>query len=185
MGVGHPASARFGVDQRAEVLDGLPGGEITGGAGIAHRTSGLVHAGLGEQDAEFDLAGAGAPVGRLPGPPRDLGGHHGNTGSVDGYVELGDRGARRERHQLTAEHRGGFGVEAGAQRRAVGLRAALHPLGGQLHSGQFGQQVVAFANGAAAPVRATIARSPGDSETPATPSSSSLGSTSCPHWAQW
>jgi hypothetical protein len=43
----------------------------------------------------------------------------------------------------------------------------------------------AWANGAVAAARAVILRSPGDSEAPATPSSSSRGTTPRPHEAQW
>jgi hypothetical protein len=43
----------------------------------------------------------------------------------------------------------------------------------------------ALANGAAAPTRAVILRSPGDSEAPAIPSSSSRGTTPRPHALQW
>ncbi|MHB8188526.1 MAG: hypothetical protein ACYDDU_21135 [Dermatophilaceae bacterium] len=44
---------------------------------------------------------------------------------------------------------------------------------------------LALASGAVAPARAIIARSPGDSEAPATPSSSSLGTIPWPQSMQW
>lgn len=46
-------------------------------------------------------------------------------------------------------------------------------------------RLLAFENGASAPTRATIAASPGESDPPATPSSSSSGSTPCPQAGQW
>jgi hypothetical protein len=71
----------------------------------------------------------------------DRGGHHRHPGTVDGDVEL-VRHRHRWQHAHTGAHdRCGFGGEASRGCRAVGLGGAFDPLGGQLDSGQLGEQV--------------------------------------------
>ena len=58
----------------------------------------LVRLVLGEEDGELYLAGAGAAVLALAGPPSGLLRGHGHAAAVDHAVELVWR--RRQRHQL-------------------------------------------------------------------------------------
>ena len=69
--------------------------------------------------------------------------------------------------------------------RTVGLGGAFDPLGVSAIPARSPSRLLALANRAAAPARSTIVASPGDSDEPATPSSSSLGTTPCPQSAQW
>ena len=141
------AAAGFGVHQGGELgrrARSCPGSWWSRGrapGGPARR------GGLGEQAGEFDLAGAGPPVGALAGPVGDGGGHHRHPGAVDGDVELVRRlcsprsagaGSTPTRRRAIAADSAASALGGGG---AVGLGGAFDPLGGQPDSGQFGEQV--------------------------------------------
>ncbi|MHB8300808.1 MAG: hypothetical protein ACYDDW_20130, partial [Dermatophilaceae bacterium] len=100
-------------------------------------------------------------------------------GAVHRQVELGDRGGRAQWRQLFGEDRGCLGVAGRRERPCRRLRRTVPPVWPESSTPvSSASRSRAFANGAAAPRRATIARSPPDSDAWATPSSSSRGTTS-------
>ena len=139
------AAAGLGRHQGGELVGGGEAGQVAGRVRITHRSAVVVDAGLGEQGGEFDLAGAGAPVGRLAGAPGDRGAHHRHAGAVDGDVELVRRGAAVSGCGQHAHRAARDGVRLGGQAcrggGAVGLGGTFDPLGGQPDSGQVGEQV--------------------------------------------
>ena len=184
------AAAGLGVHQGGELGGGGEAGQVAGGVRVTHRSPGVVDAGLGEQGGEFDLAGAGAPVGCLAGALGDRGGHHRHAGAVDGDVELVRRAPRvggcgstatapvRDRGRL-----GGERVPRRRRRRSRRMRSIR--LGVNRIPASSASRSAAVANGSAAAARAVMRRSPGDSDAPVTPSSSSRGTIPRPHAAQW
>lgn len=99
---------------------------------------------MGEQHAEFDLAGPGPTVGVLPGSPGGVGGHGRGAGAVDRDIQLRDRGGWPDRDELSGQHRGRVGITDREQRLPVGLGAAFHSFGRQRDAGQVGQQLTRF-----------------------------------------
>ena len=118
-------------------------GQVAGGVRVAHRPAVGVDLGLGEQAGQFDLAGAGSPVGGLAGAVGDRGAHHRHAGAVDGDVELVRRRAAvgGQHADLPARDGGRLSLEAGRGGGAVGLSGSFDTLGRQPDSGQIGQQV--------------------------------------------
>ena len=111
----------------------------------------LVEGGLGEQAGEFDLAGAGAPVGRLAGAAGDGGGHHGHAGAVDGDVELVRHHRRRQHAHPPVRDRGGLGPASVPRRRRRRLRLPRSiRLGDNRIPASSANRSAALANGAAA-----------------------------------
>ena len=145
------APSRLGVEERAEPLGGLEGGEVAGGAGVPNRPAPLVEPGLGEQAAELDLAGVGAPVGRLAAAPRGVGGYGGHPGAVQRDVERVERAGLAERDQVTGCQRVGFLVHRRPDQRAVRFGAPFHPLGRQLDPGQLSQILAGHSEGLLGP----------------------------------
>jgi hypothetical protein len=68
---------------------------------------------------------------------------------------------------------------------ADGFSGALDTFGGERDPGQVGEQRCGLSERGGRTARAVIARSPGDSDTPATPSCSSRGSTPRRQGGQW
>ncbi len=137
--------ARLGVEEHAEPLGRLERGEVAGGAGVPNRTPPLVGPGPGEQAAELDLTGVGAPVERLAAPPRGVGGHGGHPGAVQRNVERVDRLGAAEGHQVTGCHGVGFLFHHRPDQRAIRFGTPFHPLGGELQPGQLSQILAGLA----------------------------------------
>ena len=80
-------------------------------------------------------------------------------------------------------------VDSAAMRPAAAVPSFSAPrsirLAGNRIPASSANRSATVANGTAAAARAVILRSPGDSDTPAAPSSSSRGTTPRPHEAQW
>jgi hypothetical protein len=78
-----PAAAVLGFGVDAEGRGGFEGGDVGGRAGVLDRVAGeRVASGLGEEAADFDLAGAGPSVGMLAGSVDALSGQHRGAGAV-------------------------------------------------------------------------------------------------------
>ena len=135
------AAAGFGVYLGGEFGGGGEAGQIAGGVRVAHRPAVGVNPGLGEQAGQFDLTGAGSPVGGLAGAVGDRGGHHRHAGAIDGDIELVRHHRRWQRADPAARDGGGLGLDARRGGGAVVFGAAFDPLGRQPDSGQLVQQV--------------------------------------------
>ena len=183
------AAAGFGVHQGGELVGGGEAAQVAGRVRVAHRPALVVDGGLGEQAGEFDLAGAGAPVAALAGAAGDGGGHHGHAGAVDGDVELVRRprsaGAGSTLIRRCAIAADSAGMLRRRRRRRRPRRSVRSVWGttGFRPARRAGRRRWRTARWRAA--RATIVRSPGDSDAPVTPSSSSRGTIPRLQMAQW
>src|SRR5664280_2361253 len=181
------AAPGLGVHQRGELFDGGEGGQVGGGAGVAHGSAVGVQAGLGEQAGEFGLAGVGRarPAAALPARPAVSAGTIGTPVPSTAMSSLsgsgaGGRGTTRRDRIAPAWAWVAAAAAAPSASAARSTRLVVTAIPARSPS-----RLLALANGAAAPARSTIVASPGDSDEPATPSSSSLGTTPCPQSAQW
>jgi hypothetical protein len=125
------AADAFCFHQAAEHGGRLEGGDVAGGALVADRVSVVIDFVLGEEDAELDLAGAGAAVLAFALAPGGLLGGHGHPGAVDRAVEHVRHRGRRQRHQLPAGYQGRPLADRGGLRGAAGLGCSFHALDGQ------------------------------------------------------
>ena len=149
----------------------------------------LVEGGLGEQAGEFDLAGAGPPVGALGGPAGDRGGHHRHAGAVDGDVELVRRIAVLAGAGSTASVPHAIAADSVVMRLAAVVPSVSAERSIRLSDNRIpassASRSAAVANGSAAAARATMRRRPGDRDASVTPRSSSRGTIPRPQAAQW
>src|ERR1022692_4526992 len=119
------AADALGLDQAGEHAGGFEGGDDAGGGPVADGVAVVVELVLGEEDGELDLACAGAAVLAFPLPPGGLLRRHGDTGAVDGGVELVGQRGRRERDHLPGGDEPGALAAGGRERGAAGLGGPL------------------------------------------------------------
>jgi hypothetical protein len=182
--VARAAADALGSYQVPERACGLEGRHVAFRAAVADRVSLLVQRGLGEEDRELDLAGAGAAVLALALPAGGLLRRNGDAGAVDGGAELVRQRVRRQRDQLAGRHERGPVPDGGRGGGAAGLGGALDPLDRQPDPASSSSRPAASSNGTAAAARSVIAASPGDIDAPAAPSSASRGARPCPQAVQ-
>ena len=140
---------------------------------------------MGEEDAELDLAGAGAAVVALAVPPGGFLRGHRHAGAVDRGVQLVRQRGRRQRHQFAGGDQRCQVPDGGSGGGAAVLGCSSTRLTVSRTPARTSSSRAAFANGPAAAASSFIARSPGGRDAPATPSPASRGANPCPQDAQW